>query len=153
MGIAFCLISVLPPRPEVGGLLPVFGPGVNKGLCTSSNGGNYTVKIFKTGDKQAKLIGTKQTSSLVSFALYLTGHSTCALVLVIFSENKLTVKSVKSGNGTWSLSIKNNTVYVTSTYSSSILNVRIIPLNFDESLVYAVESNDDLTSPDFEIGV
>lgn len=56
----------------MGGLLPAFGPGVNKGLCTSSNGGNYTVSIFKTGDKQAKLIGTAQTSTLVSFALYLT---------------------------------------------------------------------------------
>ena len=144
---------VLPPRPEVGGLLPAFGPSVNKGLCTSKNGGNYTVNIFKTGNKQAKLLGTKQTSNLVSFALYLTGDGTCALVLVIFSGNKLTVQSVKSGNGTWSLSIKNNTVYVTSTYSSAILNARIIPFNFDESLVYAVESNDDLTSPDFVVEV
>lgn len=137
----------------VGGLLPAFGPGVNKGLCTSDNGGNYSVRIFKTGNKQVKLIGTKDTSNLVSFALYLTGNSTCALALVTFLGNKLTLQSVKSGNGTWNLSIKNNTVYVTSTYSSAILNTRIIPLNFDESLIYSVESNDDLTSPDFEVEV
>lgn len=137
----------------MGGLLPAFGPGVNKGLCTSDYGGDYSINIFKTGNKQAKLIGTKQTSNLVSFALYLTGNTTCALALVIFSGNKLTVQSVKSGNGTWNLLIKNNTVYVTSTYSSAILNARIIPLNFDESLIYSVESNDDLTSPDFEVEV
>lgn len=137
----------------MGELLPTFGPSVNKGLCTSSNGGNYTVNIFKTGNKQAKLIGTNQTSNLITFALFLTGGGTCALALVVFSGNKLIVQSVKSGNGTWSLSIKNNTVYVTSTYSSSILNVRIIPLNIDESLIYVVESNDDLTSQDFEVKI
>ena len=140
-------------KATVEGLLPAFGIGVTKGVTTINNGGVYSINIFKSGDKQAKLLGTDSSTNLVSFMLALTGEGSIGLILVTLQGNKISTQSFKSGNAVWSLSLKNNTIFVSSKYSSAILKAIIYPINVEERYIYAVESSEDLTNPDFKIEV
>lgn len=133
----------------MGGLLPEFKVGTAKGLATI-NSGSYACNIFMSGNKQIKLLSELIDDNLVTFVLLLSGDNTGAIVLITCVNNILTSQSIKTGNSEWTLTIKNNTLYVSSSYASSILNAKIIPMVLAERHICMKESNDDLSSPTYE---
>lgn len=132
----------------VEGLLPEFNATNNKGLMTMENGGGYSINLSKQGTKQIKLFRISSVdNNLMTGYIVLSGQTSSAFVAFSLQNNSLNVNGIKAGSGIWTLVLKNNALYITTDYSSSILDVRLVPHRLKYVELVLAETSDDLSEP------